>query len=412
MIVFDTLKTQFAVLYNFSLVLADFLIAYWSAWLPLLLGGVFVKVWLNYIRADFLSHQKKFLIEIKIPREIERTPLAMETFLYGLWQKPAAHYVEGYWLGKVQPWFSLEMVSIGGQVRFFIWGFEKYRNIVEAQLYAQYPDIEIYETEDYTNKVVHDLEKFFMWGTYFKLTDKDVYPIKTYIDYGLDKENTEEEMKVDPITAVLEYLGSMKPHEQVWIQILIQGHVKRGLIQGHLIPKKDWKEEAKHEIAAIRKEAGFGQPGVFGMMTKGQTTKIEAIERSIDKFAFDTIIRAFYICPAGPPDPGAIPGLIGTVRQYSSNDLNGFKLGWFTDFDYPWMDFNRIRRTAFEKEMLHAYKLRSGFQAPFKHFHCKPFILTTEELATMYHFPGRVARTPTLGRIESRKWEAPPNLPV
>jgi hypothetical protein len=41
-----------------------------------------------------------------------------------------------------------------------------------------------------------------------------------------------------------------------------------------------------------------------------------------------------------------------------------------------------------------------------------PFVLNTEELATIYHFPGRVAETPTFGRIEAKKGEPPSNLPI
>jgi hypothetical protein len=41
-----------------------------------------------------------------------------------------------------------------------------------------------------------------------------------------------------------------------------------------------------------------------------------------------------------------------------------------------------------------------------------PSVMTTEELATIYHFPGKVATTPTLGRIPSKRAEAPANLPT
>lgn len=408
---FGGLFSELSITWHYFSFVFAFLVKYEAVWLPLFLAGVFAKVWLNYIRADHIFNQGYFLVEVQIPREIMKTPLAMETFLHAFWQKAPSTYIDSYWEGKVQPWFSLELVSIGGKVRFFIWGPRKFKNIIEAQLYAQYPDVVILDAPDYTDAVVHDLSRFFMWGTYFKLTEKDVYPVKTYVDYGLDKPGTEEEEKVDPLTAVLEYLGSLSPREQVWIQVLITGHMERGLVAGHLFRTKDWKKEAKTEIDKIRKEAGVGQFG-FPLLTKGQSDKIAAIERSIDKHAFDTIVRAFYICPAGPPDPGAIPGLIGSMKQYSSNFFNGFKLGWFTDFDYPWLDFARIRRTSAERRMLRAYKLRSGFYLPYRNFHCKPFILSTEELATLYHFPGRVARTPTLSRIESRRSEAPPNLPV
>ena len=40
------------------------------------------------------------------------------------------------------------------------------------------------------------------------------------------------------------------------------------------------------------------------------------------------------------------------------------------------------------------------------------FILNLEELATLYHFPGEVAATPTLPRIDSTKSSSPSNLPI
>ena len=63
----------------------------------------------------------------------------------------------------------------------------------------------------------------------------------------------------------------------------------------------------------------------------------------------------------------------------------------------------------YRKDQFDAYKQRSWFYLPHK---VKPFVLTTEELATIYHFPGGVAQTPTFGRIPSRKGEAPVDLPV
>jgi len=127
------------------------------------------------------------------------------------------------------------------------------------------------------------------------------------------------------------------------------------------------------------------------------------------KPALDVAIRGVYIAKKEAFNPTNIPGLIGTFRQYSSNTLNGFKLGKFTDFDYPWQDFNRIRRNRVERQFLEAYKMRSYFQEPYKYFKQKPIILTTEELATIWHFPSGIAvQTPTFSRIESKRVEPPP----
>ncbi|OHB13689.1 MAG: hypothetical protein A2Y49_02110 [Candidatus Zambryskibacteria bacterium RIFCSPLOWO2_12_39_8] len=59
--------------------------------------------------------------------------------------------------------------------------------------------------------------------------------------------------------------------------------------------------------------------------------------------------------------------------------------------------------------MLDAYKRREYFFKPYKRKH---FVLNTEELATLFHFPGQVSTTPTFTRIESKKAEAPANLPI
>ncbi|MEK7551984.1 MAG: hypothetical protein AAB534_01060 [Patescibacteria group bacterium] len=398
--------------------------------LPIILAIIFFKIWQHYIRTDYINQQEFILLEIKISKDITKTPLAMEVFLTSIWQSGAVTYTDTYWIGKTRPWFSLELVSIGGNVRFFIWAQEKFRGLIETQIYAQYPTVEIYEAEDYVKDVQYDPSKFTVWGTYWKLDEKDVYPIKTYIDYGLDKSAGEdEEFKVDPFTAVTEYLGSLKAGEQVWIQILIQVHKKEGLREGRLFKEENWKNEAKEEIEKIRKEAtpeieGSDFPG-FPNPTKGQVEKISAIERSLGKYPFDTMIRGFYIAKNESFNAANIPALIGSIRQYNSLSLNKFGLGWYTDHSdntkdwiniFSWVpgvkNYMAKLRTSYEKHMLEAYKMRSFFRPPYHDYNAEPFILTTEELATIYHFPGQVATTPTLTRIEAKKAKPPSNLPI
>jgi len=65
-----------------------------------------------------------------------------------------------------------------------------------------------------------------------------------------------------------------------------------------------------------------------------------------------------------------------------------------------------------QRTLLDAYKRRSFFNVPYKHLNGKPYILTVEELATIFHFPGATTTTPTLTRVPSKKAEAPANLPV
>ncbi len=388
-------------------------------WLPILLATIFFQVWMRYIYLKFIKNEGSVLLEIKLPREITKSPLAMEIVLSALHQAGKNSYIETFVKGKARPWFSLELVSLGGQVKFFIWTRPKFRKIVETQIYGQYPGVEIHEVEDYTKEVHHfnDLKPSDpapFWATYFKLTKDDVYPIKTYVDYGLDKD-PKEEFKIDPMTSVLEFLGSMKMGEQVWIQIILQAHRKEGWIDVRLFEKPDWTDAGKKEIEKlISKLKGKSEEdgARFRQATKGESEVITALERSMSKFPFEVCIRGFYIANPEAFNPVGITGLIGSFKQYSSQNLNGFKLGKFTDFDYPWQDFGRHRRNELEHHMLDAYKRRSFFYPPYKHYRQKPFILNTEELATIYHFPGSVATTPSIQKTMSKKGEAPPNLPV
>lgn len=415
------MENPFSVIYNFvssSYIFREIFSLLWSI-APLLLPALFVlvgtRLWLNYVRLAYIQKTGTVLLEIRLPIEISKSPKAMEMFFGALYQKGSVTILETFFDGKTRPWFSLELVSLGGAVKYFISTQPKYRTIIETQLYAHFPGIEIYEVPDYTTSTEYS-DRISMWGTYFILTKPDAYPIRTYIDYGLDKD-PKEEFKIDPIVPVLEYLGSMKRGQQVWIQILIQAHRKEGFSDARVRAKPDWKTEAQNEIKMIKEKTVVideeTKKPMFSNMTEGQREAIQSIERSLDKYPFEVAIRGIYLTEADVFDPAGITGLIGSVSQYSSNgELNGFKLGWFTDFDYPWQDFKRIRRTSAEKKMLKAYKLRSFFQPPFKHFKQKPIILTTEELATIFHFPGSVASTPSFQRIVSRKAEAPSNLPI
>lgn len=383
-------------------------------WGPFVLGYIFWHEWIHYIQARFRANMKWVLLEVKVPKEVFKSPAAMEVMLNALYQSSTGSWWDKYWKGKVKDWFSLEMVSIDGQIKFFIRTVMTYKNIIEAQLYGQYPDVEIYEVPDYTRYVDYRGAEgdWAMIGLEFKLSKPDPYPIKTYIDYGLDKD-PKEEFKIDPLTSVVEYLGSIGKGEQLWIQIIAQAASKR--YHKHDGGMGDWKDEAKDIIKELSGRDKKEEDDKFQMMklTKGEQETISAIERSVGKLGFDVGIRALYLAKKDKLDMRNTKALGGLLRVFSSNNLNGFELyspdhqtfGW----DFPWQDYKDMRMNVRRKEQFEAYKTREWFHTPRK---LKPFVLTTEELATIYHFPGGVAQTPTFGRITSRKSEAPVNLPI
>jgi hypothetical protein len=386
--------------------------------LPLILFRTAHMYWLHWKRAEFVHKQGSVLLEIILPREIYKSPAAMELALMQMHQASAPTWLEAYMDGKCLPWYSFEIVSLGGEIHFYIWLWPRFRDIVESQLYAQYPGIQIVEAKDYTEGMFSDPEIWPNWSTHFKLTKPEVYPIKTYIDYGLDR-NDKEEYRIDPMAAVIEFLGTLKPGEQIWIQILAQAHAKKKLNAGYLQSEPDWTEAAKKEIASIKEKAtqkvkiGDQEVPGFPNLTKGEVEAIAAIERSVSKIAYEVMIRGTYIATKKAFNPTHISGLIGSFRQYSSLNMNSIGISQWTDFDYPWEDPFNIRIPMRKRQMIDAYKRRAFFQGKYEGMYgLHPFVLTVEELATIFHFPGAEVLTPTLARIPSVAGEAPSNLPT
>ena len=408
---------------DFYMKIWRFVITTWPIWLPLFLVRLLFSTWFAYKRRDWIREQGSVLLEIKLPRDIVKTPLAMELVLNGIWEDVNGTMTDVFLKGRVRDWFSLEIVSLGGQVRFFIWLLPRWKNIVESRIYAQYPGVEIFEAKDYSLDVLYNPDKINIWGITTALVKPDAYPIKTYVDYELDKEGREQEETIDPMQLMLEYLGSLKPGEQAWIQIMIQAHRKEGFVNdARIFPKPDWREGVKKEIKKIIEEESFVKPAVdksgisrpqtLQHLTKTQDETIKAIERNVGKLAFNSMIRIIYTAPIDIFDKMKGVGLIGSMRHFASKNLNGIKPKWFSGIEYPWRDFRDIRKRRNQRTLLDAYKRRSFFNVPYKHLNGKPYVLTAEELATLFHFPGAVVTTPTLTRVPSKKAQAPANLPV
>ena len=395
-------------LYDF----ANVVVGAWIFWAPFLLVYFLWKLWVYYIRSFFISKIEWVLLEIKIPRDMPKSPQAMELILSAFYQTRPGTFFDKYRDGFVTPWFSLEIVSVGGDIRFFIYTQKFFRKNVETEIYAQYPDVEVSEADDYTKGVFGSglEESFDLGGWEFILGKSDAYPIKTYIDYKLDKLEAEEEQKNDPMTSLIEFLGSLRESEQAWLQILIRA-----------TKSKTWKEEGKQLVdeimkrdeETVKKREKNSKEGKidFSIMSvsPGERLIAETIERNVSKLGFDTVIRGFCVAPMDKFNKSAKFSLMGAMRQYNTLNLNEFKSLNGTSVDSYYVNLAKTRAKRKKRIILDAYRQRAGFYVPHER---KTFVLNTEELATIFHFPGRVSETPTFARIEAKKGEPPIGLPI
>lgn len=381
--------------------------------------------------AEFVANYAWITLEVKIPRDVSKSPAAMEVVLEAFYQGGGlGTWFDKFWKGNMLSWFSLEIASIGGQIYFFIRTHKKFKNIIESHIYAQYPNIEIHEVQDYTKRIKFDTKTHNLTGTHFVLTGKDYLPVKTYVDYGL--EGGKEETKIDPMTPMLEFMGSLRPGEEVWYQILLRSDkfIK-------------WKDDARKAVADMMKRTDKSDEAktfTDGKLTQGEKETIKVIEKSITKNGFEVFIRALYLAEKDKFDGSRGVAFMNMMKSFGSPAFNGFAPQDDTSFAFPWQDNKKGDKIAKKKSWMFKTFVRRTFgeyMGPFDSFSVSyeiqtrvdkllrhgikyrdvkagksSFILNTEELATLYHFPGQVAATPAFKRISSTKAEAPLNLPI
>ncbi len=382
----------------------------------------FWRAWIWYAQSHFIFFRTRpVLLEVKMPPEVTKSPRAMEQVLTNLWIRMSTTTpIDKYWSGGVIPYFSLELVSIGGQIHFYIWtSRENLRNEIEANMYAQYPEVEITQVSDYSidfhfDDAHHDafvgdqiMESYHVSRHDFRI---NAYPFKTYIDFELDKD-PKEELKVEPFAQVLEVLSALNPEEQAWIQIVIKGNFE-----------KHWEKMVKDEIKKIRREASVN-PGKenaddsdsdkygFPRPTWREQELMKSIERNLGKLPFDTGMRMIYIAPKGKMRGAEYSAVRWIWRPFGNPSYQTYirPRNAHNDFDWPWQDYQGRRWRHEIHRYLDAYRRRQMFFPPWED---PRNVMTTEMLATLWHPPSSTIRAPGLQRISSSKGEAPPNLPM
>lgn len=391
------------------------------------------NLWVHYINMVYLRSIEWVILEIIPPKEVRKSPEAMELVLNALFAGGFGGWYERYWKGELAQYYSIEIVSIEGKIHYYVRFASKFRKAFEALLYSQYPQAEVREVADYAQNVPPFVKDngWNMFAYNVSLNKDEVYPIKSYIDFGMDKNVglLEENQKIDPMTPMLEVMGSIGVGEQIWFQIVMRADTKRftTIKDGVETGGQSWKKKADEVVADIRKKSSsVDKDGKVtnNPITKSQQAVIDAIERHKNKNAFECGMRVLYIAKKENFSGNTITAFTSMLRQFSSDDLNSFALKDLTKIDKPWEDLFGTRVSGNKASFLEAYKSRAFFYGGidlanithyFGHpnnFGGKAFILSTEELATIFHLPGRVVETPTFTRLDSVKAEPPANLPM
>ena len=385
--------------------------------LPVVLFYLTYDRWMEFVRTMFYYKMGRTTLRIKLPPEVLKSPEAMESvFTYVFAPMNPDNLAQAYIDGKCKQPISLELASIGGEVRFYINVPSKLKDMMESQLYASYPGIEVEEELlDYASELQWDPDKMDLMAFHVVKKEDSIYPIKTYVEFGHDRLPKEEE-KFEPMAAMIEFMAKAKLHERVYIQILCTPHAKENFSNGYRSEKGTWEKDAQK---AINEKMGRDDKGQSAteetesrpMLTMGERDTLGAVERNVSKPAYDVGIRTMYVTLDKTQfNPLMIAPTFGGFSQFSIGGRNGLGPRWKTDFDNSWYeDISGTKKTERKKDEVKHFKLRK-YSAGGAADGAKT--MSVEELATIFHIPGSSVLTPGLSRVTSTRRDAPGNLPV
>lgn len=423
LLIIDAFKTVFSLL-----------LSLWWVYLPILCIFIAYYAIQNYTQLKFRLSLSWILLEIRVPKEVHKSPKAMEQVfagLHGIYSK-TLDFKDTFFGGQIPGYYSFEMVGKGGETHFYLRTQEKYKNIVESQIYAQYPEAEVIEVPDY----VHDMplhlpdERYDLWGTDLILSKEDAYPIRTYPEFEEKSSSPDDVKRIDPLASVSELFSTLHAGEQIWIQILSAPTGDAWIKRGQAVLDKLMGKTPPAAKGGLLSDMVFSVDKALSGLASSPSGEVDkklekkeekkervelspwkqeimkAMEKSWDKLGYETCIRFLYIGPRDAFHQAHAAGITGAFRQFSSQNLNGFKVNKFT-LTYAKGLFKKSKLFKRKRIIYQSYKERKLFG-----FGVMRYTLNTEELATIFHFPDVGVRSPLLPRVEAKKGEPPIGLPL
>ena len=391
------------------------------------------KQWRNYLWDSAIA---RVVLEVRIPKEILKPIKAMEyvfSGFFGVLHDPPSSFHQTWIEGQIMLRMALEIVSLDGQIHFFLRVPEPLKEQIEAVVHSQYPEAEVFEVEDYTKNVPQNIpnEEWDLFGAALTVVQDESYPIRTYPKFETEVQ-PKEEKRIDPISTLLEGLSRLGSGEQAWLQIVIKPVLhddnpwrdKTQKIVNKLAKRPepkyksiiDYTLEFLNPTVTEKKEAHRESMPEM-QLTPGEKEIVRSIEEKMAKETFETFITFIYLGKRDVFDkPKGVRCVTSFIHEFATANLNALKFLKKTVTKLFILPNQLLRRIYVKKRHLfRQYTKRLAYFFP--RVQCEKknaiFILNTEELASLYHFPGRmVTSAPAVSRVEVKKGEAPSELPI
>ena len=369
----------------------------------------FIK-WLIHHSSDLERSLNMVFLKIKIPKkeskeDIEREQQSYSTgsdfkqivgvashmfdSLHSIYTKSIKHYFTG------QDFLSFEYAVLDGQINFYVVVPRELAGLVEKQITGFYPDSYVEKVEDY-NIFKPDCHAT---GYYIELTKKYWFPTKNF-----------NHLNSDPVNNLMNALSKLGTEDGAAIQIMVK-------------PKKNgWQHKGREEAKRIfnQKKGHFTSynplswiSAIFDFFVKGEinnkkeagaserTTpltdeEVKALEEKNAKIGYETVIRLVTTSSSHREAKAHLANIRSSFAQYSSPAANSYYYTKYTS----------------EKSLIKHFIFRH-FKRPWPQiFRRKKMILSSDELASLFHLPNvRYNKTPNISWQNFKISNAPANIP-
>ncbi len=425
----------------------------------LMLIFVLLELLIRKNQRQRLMKESYTLLTIRVAKDNEIGPLVSEQIfstIHGIAKKI------GFWKrlrGLDQDKVSFEIANTDRNIRFYAYFPTRLRNLVEGQIYAQYPNVEITESDDYSrgiweevrfnehvksmgnndsglaivaseiidsrqNNDFHSIDFFKnAVGLDLKLTDPTIYPIKRYPQF----EDKKAKVSMDTLAAITSTISKLNDVEdQAWIQVVVRPLedkwrvvftkciriLNKGIYLNIESLQKVYANAFCNRNRIVRiiffpiywlfflqgltAASSVLKSSSSGDTVETQTSKSHDKETSIVA-AIDKVGKLLY----------EVNIRILYIPKNSDHESAVIKLreiaGSFKQFNIPHLNGFEIKNMKHGEKALLDYRKRKIIA---------PFVLNVEELATIFHMPNLMVTTPNIYWVRSRKLEPPNDLPI
>lgn len=337
-------------------------------------------------------------LTVRVPREVKPVTEEAKKEEKEIISVAEQMYANLHGIGRVKAFswlfgrdhYAFEMVAIEGKIKFYMTAPRRFKDLMEKQVHSQYPKASIEEVGEYN--IFH--QGYENKGGYIKLSKKSYLPIKTY-----------QKLEADPLNSLANSLSKLKEDEGAAVQLLFRPAKSSWVRKGRSMARKMRRGKRSIEEAQggmIGRAVGTAvhatrpsmerkeqQQSAHQMLTPETEETLKSIDEKSNKLGFEILIRVIVSSPSAEMAEAHFRNITSSFTQFTAPNMNKF--------------FTRVPKK----------KKRFATNFIFRHFvpAVNKFILNTEELASIYHFPSKFTETPNIDWLLAKDAPPPPDLP-